>query len=78
MQPNFRASYLSRRSPHLATALHMCAVEDVFSNRIVCYAIDSRMKSRLAVTALNNAVARRDDVAGCVESPRGVGRLQPL
>ena len=46
--------------------LYVCAVKDVFSNRIVGYSIDSRMKSRLAVTALNNAVARRGDVAGCV------------
>ena len=30
-----------------------------YSNRIVGYSIDSRMKSRLAVAALNNAVARR-------------------
>ena len=30
------------------------------------YSIDSRMKLRLAVAALNNAVVRRDDVAGCV------------
>ena len=36
------------------------------SNRIVGYSIDSRMKSRLAVAALNNAVARRGNVAGCV------------
>ncbi|HJR88665.1 MAG TPA: IS3 family transposase [Aeromicrobium sp.] len=46
--------------------LYVCAFKDVFSNRIVGYSIDSRMKSRLAVAALNNAVARRDDVAGCV------------
>ena len=50
--------------------LYICAVKDVWSNRIVGYSIDSRMKSRLAVTALNNAVARRHadtgDVAGCV------------
>lgn len=46
--------------------LYLCAVKDVYSNRIVGYSIDSRMKSRLAVAALNNAVARRDDVAGCV------------
>ena len=46
--------------------LYLCAVKDVYSNRIVGYSIDSRMKSRLAVTALNNAVARRADVAGCV------------
>ncbi|MBF6428717.1 IS3 family transposase [Nocardia cyriacigeorgica] len=46
--------------------LYLCAVKDVFSGRIVGYSIDSRMKSRLAVTALNNAVARRGEVAGCI------------
>ncbi|MFI9538078.1 IS3 family transposase [Nocardia fusca] len=46
--------------------LYLCAVKDVFSNRIVGYSIDSRMKSRLAVNALNNAVARRGEVAGCI------------
>ena len=55
--------------------LYMCAVKDVFSNRIVGYAIDSRMKSRLAVAAIDDAVARRGGpraVAGCVvHSDRG-------
>ncbi|MCM2428714.1 IS3 family transposase [Streptomyces sp. SID13666] len=52
--------------------LYLCAVKDVFSKRIVGYSIDSRMKSRLAVAALDNAVARRDNVAGCVlHSDRG-------
>jgi len=52
--------------------LYSCAIKDVFSNRIVGYSIDTRMKSRLAVRALANAVARRDDVAGCiVHSDRG-------
>jgi transposase InsO family protein len=56
--------------------LYLCAVKDVHSNRIVGYSIDSRMKSRLAVTAIENAVARRAadgaDVAGCiVHSDRG-------
>jgi putative transposase len=46
--------------------LYLCAVKDVYSNRIVGYSIDSRMKSHLAVAALNNAVTRRDEVAGCV------------
>lgn len=46
--------------------LYLCAIKDVYSNRIVGYSIDPRMKSRLAVAALNNAVARRGDVAGCV------------
>jgi transposase InsO family protein len=52
--------------------LYLCAIKDVFSNRIVGYSIDSRMKSRLATTALHNAVARRGDVAGCIlHSDRG-------
>lgn len=46
--------------------LYLCAIKDVFSNRIVGYSISDRMKSRLAVDALNNAVARRGDVAGCI------------
>ena len=36
--------------------LYLCAVMDCFSNRIVGYSIDSRMKARLAVAALDNAV----------------------
>jgi transposase InsO family protein len=44
--------------------LYLCAIKDVFSNRIVGYSIDSRMKSQLATQALSNAVARRGDVAG--------------
>lgn len=52
--------------------LYLCAVKDGFSKRIVGYSIDERMKSRLAVAALDNAVARRDSVAGCVlHSDRG-------
>jgi len=46
--------------------LYLCAIKDCFSNRIVGYSISDRMKSRLAVQALENAVARRGDVAGCV------------
>jgi transposase InsO family protein len=50
--------------------LYLCAIKDCFSNRIVGYSIDSRMKARLAVTALDNAVARRridaGEVAGCI------------
>ncbi|MFJ4874355.1 IS3 family transposase [Streptomyces sp. NPDC088745] len=43
--------------------LYLFEVEDAFSKRIVGYSIDSGMKSRLVVTALDNAVARRGDVA---------------
>jgi transposase InsO family protein len=46
--------------------LYLCAIKDVFSNRIVGYSISDRMKSRLAVDALTNAVARRGQVAGCI------------
>jgi transposase InsO family protein len=46
--------------------LYLCAIKDVWSNRIVGYSIGSRMKSRLAVTALQNAAARRGDLAGCI------------
>ena len=38
----------------------------MYSNRIVGYSIDTRMKSRIAVTALDSAIARRGDVPGCV------------
>ncbi|MFE1522312.1 IS3 family transposase [[Kitasatospora] papulosa] len=52
--------------------LYLCAIKDVFSKKIVGYSIDTRMKSRLAVTALNNAVARRGPVGGCIlHSDRG-------
>lgn len=46
--------------------LYCCAIKDVFSNRIVGYSIDDRTKSRLATQALNSAVARSGDVAGCI------------
>jgi transposase InsO family protein len=46
--------------------LYSCAIKDIYSNRIVGYSISDRMKSRLALDALNGAVARRGDVAGCI------------
>ena len=46
--------------------LYVCAIKDVFSNRIVGYSIDSRMKSWLATTALHNAIARRGEMSGCI------------
>jgi putative transposase len=56
--------------------VYVCAVKDVWSNRIVGYSISDRMKAGLAVNALVNAVqARRaagQAVAGCiVHSDRG-------
>jgi putative transposase len=52
--------------------LYLCAIKDVYSNRIVGYSIDSRMKASLAVTALRNAIALRTPAAGLiVHSDRG-------
>ncbi len=52
--------------------LYLCAIKDAWSNRIVGYSIEDRMKARLAVQALDNAVARRGEVAGCIlHSDRG-------
>jgi transposase InsO family protein len=48
------------------------AIKDVFSNRIVGWAIAERMKARLVVAAMEMAAARRGDVAGCIlHSGRG-------
>jgi putative transposase len=52
--------------------LYLCAIKDVFSNRIVGWSIDERMKARLVVAAVEMAVARRGEVAGCIlHSDRG-------
>lgn len=52
--------------------LYLCAVKDVFSGRIVGYSIDSRMKSGLAVDALQMAVTHRGQPTGVtVHSDRG-------
>jgi putative transposase len=52
--------------------LYLCAIKDVFSNRVVGWSIDGRMKSRLVVAAIEMAVARRGEVAGCIlHSDRG-------
>lgn len=46
--------------------LYLCAIKDVFSGRIVGYSISDRMQAQLAVNALNNAVASRGSVTGCI------------
>jgi transposase InsO family protein len=52
--------------------LYLCTIKDVFSNRIVGWSIDGRMKARLVVAAIEMAVARRGEVAGCIlQSDRG-------
>ena len=51
--------------------LYLCAVKDCYSNKIVGYSIDSRMKSSLAASALRNAIALRSPDATIVHSDRG-------
>lgn len=53
--------------------LYLCAIKDVWSNRIVGYSMADRMESSIAVAALDSAVARRGGtMAGCVlHSDRG-------
>jgi transposase InsO family protein len=52
--------------------LYACMIKDCYSNRIVGYSIDSRMKASLAVAALSMAIARRHPGPGLVvHSDRG-------
>jgi putative transposase len=51
--------------------LYLCAIKDVYSNRIVGYSLDARMKASLAVSALHNAIAIRSPAATIVHSDRG-------
>ena len=52
--------------------LYCCAIKDLFSNRIVGYAIGERMTADLAVAALRAAVARRQpDGVVIVHADRG-------
>lgn len=51
--------------------LYLCAIKDVFSNRIVGYSIDDRMTAELAVNALRMAIQRRRPVGTTVHSDRG-------
>ena len=52
--------------------LYCCAIKDLWSNRIVGWAIDERMKAGLVAAAIEMAADRRGDVAGCIlHSDRG-------
>ncbi len=51
--------------------LYLCAVKDCYSNKIVGYSIDSRMKSSLAASALRNAIALRSPAGTICHSDRG-------
>jgi transposase InsO family protein len=51
--------------------LYLCAIKDAWSNRIVGYSIDERMKATLAVAALRNATGLRCCRGTTVHSDRG-------
>jgi hypothetical protein len=51
--------------------LYLCAIKDVFSNRIVGYSIDDNMTAQLAVNALRMAIQRRRPIGTTVHSDRG-------
>ena len=47
--------------------IYLCAIKDVYSNKIVGYSIDSRMTASLAVAAARNATPE-DDAADETEA----------
>ncbi|MBM7462150.1 transposase InsO family protein [Microbacterium dextranolyticum] len=51
--------------------LYICAIKDVWSNKIVGYSIDTRMKSSLARAAMRNAIALRSPDGTICHSDRG-------
>ena len=51
--------------------LYLCAIKDLWSNRIVGYSIDDRMTASLACSALRNAIALRSPTGTIVHSDRG-------
>jgi putative transposase len=51
--------------------LSLCAIRDCFSNKIVGYSIDSRMKASPVAAALRNAVALREPIGTIFHSDRG-------
>ena len=51
--------------------LYVCAIKDVFSNRIVGYSMNDRMTSHLAVNAVTHAVITRKPYGTIIHSDRG-------
>ena len=51
--------------------LYLCAVKDVWSNRIVGYSMAARMTAALAVNALEHAIILRGPVKAVLHSDRG-------
>jgi putative transposase len=46
--------------------VYCCMIKDAFSNRIMGYSIKPHMHAALVVDAIEHAVTRRGDVAGCI------------
>jgi len=51
--------------------LCLCAIKDCYSNKVVGYSINSRMKASLAIAALRNAIALRSPACTICHSDRG-------
>jgi transposase InsO family protein len=79
MQRDFTADEPNRKwvtditeHPTAEGKIYCCAIKDLFSNRIVGYALDERMTAQLAVSALRAAVAwRQPDGIVIVHADRG-------
>ncbi len=54
-----------------AGKIYLCAIKDLWSNGIVGYSIDSRMKASLAVAAARNTIGQRDVDGSILHSDRG-------
>jgi len=70
--PNLKGLTDITEHPTAEGKVYCCAIKDLFSNRIVGYAIGDRMTADLAVAALRAAVARRQpDGVVIVHADRG-------
>lgn len=58
--------------------LYLCAIKDAWSRRIVGYAISDRMRSSLALAALQMAISRRNPSGGGPFGSGQPGRIQPV
>nr|WP_243847315.1 DDE-type integrase/transposase/recombinase [Microbacterium ulmi] len=59
--------WLARLTEHGTThgKRHLCLIRDMFSRRVVGYAVGERTSASLAVAAIDDAVARMGDPVGC-------------
>ena len=67
---DFTADAATGRTRAAEDKLYMCAINDVWSTRIVGYSIGPRMTAELAVSALSNAVTFRVPAGTIVHSDR--------